>query len=250
MRRAQDFNTGIYDGEVGHAETNSALAGADLAVLVGEQRRQAHFAVDRRLPKLHAGDPRVLAFWQAFALVPATYREAFWQMGACAVLCRGAAAVFYHDRRRHQALHVGRRRRTLYLAEGLFNGLVEAPERTDSSSWALAAGLVQAICQLSDYVLLSALVGFGRKTPTEHVLSAGDLPVLRRLVTEAPVPRKADEIEAFAAAYQQALTQLAPQPDSRADEEKALDLWDGAFEAAWARARTQTKKIPHISSRL
>ena len=46
--------------------------------------------------------------------------EAFRQMGACVVLCRGAAAVYYGDRRKHQALHVGRRRRTVYLAEGIF----------------------------------------------------------------------------------------------------------------------------------
>ena len=237
MERGLDYNSGIYDGVVGHADVNEALASADLAVLVGEQRLQAHFAADRRLPKLHAGDCRVLAFWQAFNRVPAAYREAFWRVGGCVALCRGAAAVFFSDRRRHQALHVGRRRRTVYLAEGLLAGLSADPRDESPASWALAAGLVHAICLLSDFVLLAGLVGYGRKQGRGRVFGAGDMPLLRQAAAGGPVARKEAEAETFAEAYATPLSGLGPQADTRAEEETALGLWDGEFEASWARER-------------
>ncbi len=147
---AQNINLGLFDGEVSHAEINQALALADKVILFGEQTRLPHFPDDAPLPKLHAGDPLVLLFWKVFKKIPENLREALLGAPLSITLVRDDGLLFFDNFRRHQALHIGRRRCTLYLPEMLLH----AAEDTGYDYWAIAEGVIYASWMLLDYLLL------------------------------------------------------------------------------------------------
>lgn len=143
-------NLGLFDGEVSHEEVNQAIAQADKSILFGEQTRLPYFPDDLRLPKLHAGDPLVLLFWKVFKKIPETLREALLGTSFSITLVRGEGLLFFDHYRRHQALHLGCRRRTIYLPEVLLH----AAEERGYDYWAIAEGVIFASWMLLDYLLL------------------------------------------------------------------------------------------------
>ncbi|MFA6107955.1 MAG: hypothetical protein WDA75_04210 [Candidatus Latescibacterota bacterium] len=154
LAAAPDANLGLYDGLVAHGEVNEAIARAEKSVLYGEQTRLPYFPDDERLAKLHAGDPLVLLFWRIFKKVPETLREALLATPFSLTLVRGDGLLFFADCRRHQAVHIGCRRRTIYLPEAL----LRAAEERGYDYWAIAEGLVFASWMLLDYLLLVDLL--------------------------------------------------------------------------------------------
>lgn len=152
--RDGDANLGIYDGEVSHEEINRAVAGAAKSVLFGEQTRLPHFPDDQRLLKLHAGDPLVLFLWKVLKKVPERLREAIIFGPISITLVRDDTLLCFRDCRHHQAVHIGRRRRTIYLPEILLH----QAEEKGYDYWAIAEGIIFAAWMLLDYLLLVDLL--------------------------------------------------------------------------------------------
>ncbi len=239
---AATANLGIFDGEVRHDEVNHTLAGAEKHILYGEQTRLPFFPDDDRLPKLHSGDRLVLLFWRVFGKVPVALREALLAVPFSLTLVRGGAFLFYGDSRRHQALHLGCRRRTIYVPEGL---LLAAEER-GYDYWAIAEGLIHAAWMLLDYLLLVDMIA-------AYAAQVAALPGLRfneplqvRLVRahnrhrrDAVDDRRSEAVE-FALGYRTRLLGLPP-AQAAAGEPHALArrLFDTDTEMRWAQGKTE-----------
>lgn len=145
-----DVNLGIFDGDVSHPEINKAISLADKVILFGEQTRLPHFTEDARLPKLHAADDLVLLFWKVLNKIPDNLRRALIYGPVSISLVRGDALLSFRDYRHHQAIHIGRRRRTIYMPEVL----LKQAEELGYDYWAIAEGLIYAGWMLLDYLLL------------------------------------------------------------------------------------------------
>ena len=89
------------------------------SILFGQQTRLPHFPEDQRLPKLHSGHPLVLLFWKVLKKVPEHVRQALIGGPISVTLVRDDSLLCFRDCRHHQAVHLGRRRRTIYLPEVL-----------------------------------------------------------------------------------------------------------------------------------
>ena len=114
-----DANLGIWDGCVRPEDINDAVRVAPKEILFGEQTRLPYFPDDQRLPKLHAGESLVLQFWKVLEKIPDSLREALLDLPISITLTRTGDLPYFHDFRCHQAVHIGRRRRTVYLSEAL-----------------------------------------------------------------------------------------------------------------------------------
>ena len=145
-----DVNLGLFDGEVSHARINTAVAKGDKSVLFGEQTRLPYFPDDELLPKLHAGDPLVLLFWKVLHKVPENLRTALIEAPLSLTLVRDDTLLHFENYRCHQALHIGCRRRTIYLPEILLH----AAEDRGYDYWAIAEGVIYAGWMIMDYLLL------------------------------------------------------------------------------------------------
>jgi len=163
-----DTNLGIYDGTVSHEEINLAVARASKSILFGEQTRLPHFPDDRRLVKLHAGDPLVLFLWKVLKKVPERLREAIIFGPISITLVRDDTLLCFRDCRHHQAVHIGRRRRTIYLPEILLH----QAEEKGYDYWAIAEAIVFAAWMLLDYLMLVDIL-------TAHGEEVRSLPALR-----------------------------------------------------------------------
>jgi hypothetical protein len=243
-----DVNLGIMDGEVSHEAINRSLAAADRAILFGEQTRLPHFPEDHRLTRLHAADPAVLFFWRVLKKVPPHVREALIDGPISITLVRGDSLLHFDNVRCHQAVHIGRRRRTIYLPERL---LEEAEER-GYNHWSIAEGVIFAAWMLLDYLLLAdVLTDFGdrrRRTGGNGRASGLRLaePLLRRLVTDHNRHRRAhpeaarSEVEEFVQGYRSALIRVQEvNAWTREPWEIARELFDPALETRWARSKME-----------
>jgi hypothetical protein len=237
-----DFNLGIFDGQVGHAEVNQALAGGPKAVLLGAQTRLPFFPGDQQLPRLFVGDPLVTFFWKVLRKIPQVLREAILDSKISFTLIRGRSLLFFRDCRTHQAVHVGRRRRTIYLPEVLF----ARAEEKGYDYWALAEGVILASWLLLDYLLLVDVLRGARRMAggkEDFVLATA---WLRRLVEAHNAHRRdhvaegRSEVHEFIAAYKDRFLGL-PGADLAGADPFALArrLYDPALEQQWARDKME-----------
>ncbi len=174
-----EVNLGILDGDVSHVDINRSISASERVILFGEQTR---------LPRLHAADPLVLFFWRVLKKVPPYLRDALIDGPISITLVRGDTLFHFRDVRCHQAVHIGRRRRTIYLPEIL---LLQAEEK-GYNHWSIAEGVIFAAWMLLDYLLLAdVLSAYGerardRRTPNGS--EVGDGGIHRRL-RQCFVPR-------------------------------------------------------------
>ena len=252
-----ETNLGILDGAVSHDEVNHAITGADRVILFGQQTRLPHFPDDRRLPRLHAGDERVLFFWRVLKKIPATLRRALIEAPVSITLVRGDTLLCFRDVRHHQAVHLGRRRRTIYLPELL----MQQAEEKGYDYLAIAEGLIYAGWMLLDYLLLvDVLTHFGhramrRASPDAEQEAEGTWdwsglrlsePLLRRLVLDHNRHRRQhpeagkSEVEEFIAGYRAALIRVEGlNSRSREPWEIGRDLFDDHLEQRWAQMKME-----------
>ena len=152
--KIEEANLGLYDGEVRHEQINGSIAAGRKTILLGEQTRLPYFPEDERLFKLHAGDPLVLLLWKVLKKIPDNLRDALLDAPLSLTLVRSDSLLFFENYRCHQALHIGCRRRTVYLPEILLH----AAEERGYDYWALAEGLIYTTWMLLDYLLLVDVV--------------------------------------------------------------------------------------------
>lgn len=239
---AQDLNLGIFDGQVDHAQINTALAVADKYILLGEQTRLPHFPDDCRLPRLHAGDPLVLSFWKVLKKVPDTLRAALIDGQISFTLIRDRSLLHFCDCRAHQAIHLGRRRRTVYLPEAI---LKEAEAR-GYDYWAIAEGVIFAGWILLDYLLLTELFKSCRELARRSPGFRLSRPLIHHLIDQHNRHRREhveegrSEVHEFIEAYKGAL--LGCSGAELAGQEPfalAHRVFAPALEQQWARDKME-----------
>lgn len=241
-REKGDFNLGIFDGEVDHAQVNEALAQCPKAILLGAQTRLPYFPDDQQLPRLFVGDPLVTFFWKVLKKIPQALREALLDSKTSFTLIRGRSLLFFRHCRAHQAVHVGRRRRTIYLPEALF----ARAEEKGYDYWAIAEGVIFASWLLLDYLLLVDVLRGARKMAAgkrDFILAT---PWLRRLVEQHNAHRRdhvaegRSEVHEFVAAYREGFLGLPGADLASGDPfDLARRLYDPALEQRWARDKME-----------
>jgi len=247
-----EVNLGIYDGDVSHADINRSIAGAERVILFGEQTRLPHFPEDRRLPRLHAADPAVLFFWRVLKKVPPFLRDALVDGPISITLVRGDTLLHFRDVRSHQAVHIGRRRRTIYLPEIL----LDQAEKKGYNHWSIAEGVIFAAWMLLDYLLLAdVLTTFGergRQGAAKRVSSSNasrlrlNETLLRQLVLEHNRHRRVhpeavkSETEEFIEGYRKALIRVEQvNAWTREPWEMARDVFAEDLEMRWAQSKME-----------
>ena len=239
---APDANLGIWDGCVSHENINDAVRVAPKEILFGEQTRLPYFPDDQRLPKLHAGESLVLQFWKVLEKIPDSLREALLDLPISITLTRTGDLPFFRDFRCHQAVHIGRRRRTVYLSEAL---LSEAAEK-GYDHWAVAEGVIFASWTLFDYLLLVDVL-------QSYITVVSDLPnyrlgepLLLKLVGEHNRHRRdsidsgRSELGEFVTGYKQRLLRVSPAQAVHADPfELARTVFDSELEEKWSRDKME-----------
>ena len=238
----KDVNLGIYDGEVAHPEVNGSISCSDKIILLGEQTRLPFFPNDQRLPKLHSGDPLVQLFWKVLHKIPSHVRTSLIMSQVSITLVSTESLLYFRDYRHHQAVHIGRRRRTIYLPEIL----LRQAEAKGYDYWAVAEGVIFAGWMLLDYLLLvDVLKAFGKHAdgkPTmrlseAHVYKFAHLHNTHRC--HHPQDSKS-EIAEFVQGYKSRLKQveainvLSDEPYTIARE-----LFDSDLEQFWARYKME-----------
>lgn len=251
-------NLGILDGDVPHADINRSIAGSDRVILFGEQTRLPHFPDDRRLSRLQAADPIVLFFWRVLKKVPPFLRDALIEGPISITLVRGDTLLHFHDVRCHQAVHIGRRRRTIYLPEILLHHA----EDKGYNHWSIAEGVIYAAWMLLDYLLLAEVLsaygerarvrspGNGSRTNGSADGRSSSLrlsePLLRRLVLDHNHHRRVhpeaskSETEEFIEGYRSALIRVQSVNNwTREPWEIARDVFDPRLETRWAQSKME-----------
>ena len=236
-------NLGIFDGDVSHAEINRAIAGAHKSVLFGQQTRLPFFPDDRHLSKIHSGDPLVLFFWKVLNKLPQNLREALIYGPISLTLVRDDTLLCFRDYRHHQAVHIGRRRHTIYLPELLLH----QAEEKGYDYWAIAEGVIYASWMLLDYLLLADVL----KSYSEAVESSGtnfrlSEPYVRAYTRKHNRHRRRhpekvkSEVEQFVEGYRSTLIRVES-VKTRSDEpfKMARELFDPELEQRWARDKME-----------
>jgi len=238
----EEANLGICDGDVSHAEVNQGIAVADKIILFGEQTRLPYFPEDSRLDKLHAGDPLVLLFWKVFKKIPEHLREALLAVPLSITLVRDETLLFFDHYRRHQALHIGRRRRTIYLPQILLN----AAEDRGYDYWAIAEGLIYASWMLLDYLLLVDVIGkYGRQVGSLTTGRLGEVQQINLIRALNRHRRESEdllrsEVKEFADGYRTRLYAITS-VRGRTEDPFALgrELFSSELEERWARDKME-----------
>ena len=232
-----DVNLGLYDGEVSHERINAAVARGRKTVLFGDQTRLPYFPDDDRLPKLPANDPLVLLFWKVLHKIPENLRLALIDAPLSLTLVRDDTLLHFEDFRCHQALHIGCRRRTIYLPEILLH----AAEDRGYDYWAIAEGVIYAGWMLMDYLLLVDVLA-------EYAEQVRRLPGYRlgealqaRLVGDHNAHRREhvdagrSEVAEFLGGYRTRLLAVTPEQVAATDVSGlARAIFDSAMEQRWA----------------
>ena len=165
----KDANLGIWDGFVRYEQINHVVCNASsVEILFGDQTRLPYFPNDRRLSKLHSGELLVLQVWKVLEKIPENLRNVPIDLPISITISRTPDSPYFRDVRCHQAAHIGRRRRTVYMSEQL---LAEAAEK-GYDHWAVAEGIIFATWTLLDYLLLVEVF-------KSYVEIVGDLPNYR-----------------------------------------------------------------------
>ncbi len=237
-----EANLGLFDGDVRHEQVNRAIAGGHRTILLGEQTRLPYFPDDDRLHKLHAGDPLVLLLWKVLKKIPDNLREAIIDAPISLTLVRSDSLLFFENYRCHQALHIGCRRRTIYLPEILLH----SAEERGYDYWALAEGLIFSAWLLLDYLLLVEVIkSYGDllgQYPNYRLGEALQLKLIERGNGHRrdSIDEHRSELGEFADAYRRRLLALRPQEVASGDSFAiAREVFDAEVEMRWAQDKME-----------
>lgn len=149
-------NTGMHEGEISHAEVNAAIRTAEKVILFGQQTRlrSRRLMADDRLSRIQPGHRLSKFFYGGVRQLPERLLDALLAKRISVTMVRGRDLLVFHDRRRHQAFHAGRTRRTIYIPEPI----LEHAYQKGYDYWAIAEILIQESWPLLDYILLLELV--------------------------------------------------------------------------------------------
>ncbi len=149
-------NCGMREGHITHQEVNDAIRAADMTVIFGQQTRirDGVRLPDRRLSRFHAGHDMVKFFYGAIRQLPDYFVTALLESDVAVTLVKGPELLVFRGPREHQAFHVGRTRRTVYMP----HQVLRAAWENGYDYWALTEVIVTETWPLLDYLLLLEFV--------------------------------------------------------------------------------------------
>jgi hypothetical protein len=241
-------NSGMYEGEIGHAEVNKAIRESEKVILFGQQTRlrSRRLMDDDRLPRIQPGHRLSKFFYGAVRQLPERLLDALLAKKVSVSLIRGKDLLVFHSTREHQGIHTGRTRRTIYIPEPI----LEQAYDMGYDYWAIAEILIQESWPLLDYILLLEFVercqmilrrrytlGYSLVQDTLHGLNKHMRDMSQKYEDLSTRLRKGDEIAAFFTTYSPKLFDL------RKDivEKDPYDVTDGIYDNEWERSHGRSK---------
>lgn len=173
----------MREGDISHAEVNAALKEAEKTIVFGRQTRVRDGLLledDDKLPRFHIGHDQVKFFYSAVRQLPEYFLDALLARNISVTLVAGRGLCCFKDVRNHQAIHIGRTRRTIYLPEKI----LDVAFRNGYDYWSIAQILVREGSQLLDFVLLYELVLLARKLMLKRHVSVPGYNAVRRMVRQ------------------------------------------------------------------
>lgn len=245
----------MKEGQINHEEVNAAIAAAKKTILFGGQHRprgEDLRSTDQRLPRLHVGHDQVRFFYNAVRQLPEFFLDALLARNISVTLVMGPGLLCFKDQRNHQAVHLGRARRTIYLPEQL----LEQTFANGYDYWSITQVLIGEGWKLLDFALLSAMAAAGlRRQRTHHTemghttfrdllrhenrhRSAYESPALKERCAQWGIPAPPNELGEFIARYE-APFRKRTHPRARTSSPLAADqvakaLYDEYQEELWA----------------
>ncbi len=171
----------MHEGDISHAEVNEALREAEKTIVFGRQTRVRDGLLlgdDDKLPRFHIGHDQVKFFYSAVRQLPEYFLDALLARNISVTLVAGRGLCCFKDVRNHQAIHIGRTRRTIYLPEKI----LDVAFRNGYDYWSIAQILVREGAQLLDFVLLYELVLLARRLMLKQHVSVPGYNAVRRMV--------------------------------------------------------------------
>lgn len=250
----------MKEGQITHEEVNAAIAAASKTILFGGQRRPRAAdlrSADQRLPRLHVGHDQVRFFYNAVRQLPEYFLDALLARNISVTLVMGPGLLCFKDLRNHQAVHIGRARRTIYLPEQL----LEQTFANGYDYWSITQVLIAEGWKLLDFALLSAMAAAGlRRQRTHHTemghsafrdllrhenrhRSAYESPALKERCAQWGMQAPPNELGEFIALYEAPFRKLT-HPRARASSPLAADqvakaLYDEYQEELWASRKVE-----------
>lgn len=256
----------MKEGQITHEEVNAAIAAAQKTILFGGQHRPRAAdlrSADQRLPRLHVGHDRVRFFYNAVRQLPEYFLDALLARNVSVTLVMGPGLLCFKDLRNHQAVHIGRARRTIYLPEQL----LEQTFANGYDYWSITQVLIAEGWKLLDFALLSAMATAGlRRQRTHHTemghnafrdllrhenrhRSSYESPALKERCAQWGMQAPPNELGEFIALYEAPFRKLT-HPRARASSPLAADqvakaLYDEYQEELWA-----SRKVEELADEL
>lgn len=171
----------MHEGDIRHAEVNEALQEAEKTIVFGRQTRVRDGLLledDDKLPRFHIGHDQVKFFYSAVRQLPEYFLDALLARNISVTLIAGRGLCCFKDVRNHQAIHIGRTRRTIYLPEKI----LDVAFRNGYDYWSVAQILVRDGSQLLDFILLYELVLLARRLMLKRQVSVPGYNAVRRMV--------------------------------------------------------------------
>ena len=228
-------NSGLREGDISHAEVNSALRGHERTVVFGQQTRlrDGLLMADEKLPRFHAGHDLVKFFYGGVRQLPEYLVDALLGWGVCITMVKGDQLLVFHHAREHQAFHTGRTRKAIYMPELVIR---EAFEK-GYDYWAVSEVILQESWPLLDYLLLLELI----RRAQQRLLSRATLghAFVRGNFEEMNHHLKLDgdpecEFELFFGRYADSVYAMTPEIVGQDPYEKADEIFDEGLERKWA----------------
>ena len=259
-------NSGLREGDISHADVNTAIRGAAKTIIFGQQNRLRNGILmgDEKLPRFHAGHELVRFFYQGMNKLPEYLLDALLDSEISITLVTGPAAtasdaraaekaraaggdllVFDHFRQ-HQSFHIGYTRRTIYIPEGILREAVYK----GWDSWAIAEAVIREACPLLDYRLLLNFILRSQQRLRSHftigsqtVIKNAFLRMNKHLVVSENEENEESEFEAFLRYYGQKFFKFDRNILDQDSYELADSIFDEPQEREWS-----NQKVNQIST--
>ena len=170
----------MHEGDVSHEEVNAAIAAAEKTIVFGRQTRVKDGLVmdDEKLPRFYIGHDQVKFFYSAVRQLPEYFLDALLARNISVTLLVGRGLCCFKDVRNHQAIHLGRTRRTIYLPEKI----LEVAFNNGYDYWSLTRILIVEGWKLLDYILLYDLIRTAKKVMARRRVQILGYSAVRRIV--------------------------------------------------------------------
>ena len=250
-------NSGLREGDISHADVNTAIRGAAKTIIFGQQNRLRNgiLMADEKLPRFHAGHELVQFFYQGMNKLPEYFLDALLDSEISITLVTGPASagkdpqatvkaqaaggdllVFDHVRQ-HQSFHVGYTRRTIYVPEGILREAVYK----GWDSWAVAEAVIREACPLLNYLLILNFIRRSQQRLRSHftigsqtVVKNTFLRMNKHLVVSENEDDEESEFEAFLRYYGQRFFKFDRKIRDQDPYELADDIFDEPQEREWS----------------